>query len=524
MNKVKSAIITTLFVLAALVLLFFATVSCNVPGSNGVDRYNSFLSCIKLGSDFSGEAYTVLYPEGVISAADYYAGIPDVAEGAAADSDEAKAKKEYEDKYVQKGGVFVEKDKLEGEGAENQFKADVANDASIISSRLGKKGYSSYSVKVENDYSSRVAVPTGFTYAAYNNLDASARSNALSVVSNTIASVAASGTLSLRTSDQSLSTDVSGITVDGTKYYKLTRVQEDITSIFKGFSKYSMGGNNAVKVRLTSEGKGRINTITSKIVGSTDTALSFFVGEIRLIALNLEEAIDGKSFYITVVNNPDNSSVAQDYAITLQSALKGENLTRNYLAEEAPEVIAGTATLGNFGALMLLLAVVIIFVCAAVLSLIRYKWLGLVNTFTILLFALIAICAVQLLAIEITIASALMIVLGLLLLVGCNFYIFESVKGELKSGKIVQAAIKSAYKKTVAAYLDLHIILLAVGLLLTLVGVGEVMACGAILLTSVLASYALIWFTRFMWYVVSTPVRDKFKFGGFKREVNDYED
>ena len=41
MGKIKSAIITAILLAAILVLGFFATVSCAVPNSNGVKRYNS---------------------------------------------------------------------------------------------------------------------------------------------------------------------------------------------------------------------------------------------------------------------------------------------------------------------------------------------------------------------------------------------------------------------------------------------------------------------------------------------------
>ena len=48
---------------------------------------------------------------------------------------------------------------------------------------------------------------------------------------------------------------------------------------------------------------------------------------------------------------------------------------------------------------------------------------------------------------------------------------------------------------------------------------GAAAACGLILVVGTLVSYVLYWFTRFMWYVLSSPQRNKFAFGGFKREV-----
>ena len=80
MGKIKSAIITSLLVAAILVLAFFSLVSMQVPGSGGVDRYNSFISSINLGADITGEAHAVLYPDGVISAEDYNFSLPEDAD------------------------------------------------------------------------------------------------------------------------------------------------------------------------------------------------------------------------------------------------------------------------------------------------------------------------------------------------------------------------------------------------------------------------------------------------------------
>ena len=52
-------------------------------------------------------------------------------------------------------------------------------------------------------------------------------------------------------------------------------------------------------------------------------------------------------------------------------------------------------------------------------------------------------------------------------------------------------------------------------------GAGEAAACGFIFFIATIASYVLYWFTRFMWYVLSSPVKDKFKFCGIKREAYD---
>ena len=68
MSKAKSVVITVLLALVMAVAAFFAFVS--FPGGNA-ERYNSFLSNIHLGADFTGYAYTTIYPEGVYTAEEY---------------------------------------------------------------------------------------------------------------------------------------------------------------------------------------------------------------------------------------------------------------------------------------------------------------------------------------------------------------------------------------------------------------------------------------------------------------------
>lgn len=69
MSKAKSVIITVVLALAVAVAAFFAAIS--FPVANNVKRFNSLVSQIHLGAQYSGYAYTTVYPEGVITAGEY---------------------------------------------------------------------------------------------------------------------------------------------------------------------------------------------------------------------------------------------------------------------------------------------------------------------------------------------------------------------------------------------------------------------------------------------------------------------
>ena len=507
MGKVKSAIITALLVAAIVVLSLFAVISCDVPGSNGVKRYNSFISSIHRGGDLSGEAYTLLYPEGVISVSDY---------SLVAEDEANEDYQEYKDKYVPHGGVYVDKDKHTDTDA---LKESVAKDAGILLKRFGEKGYAGYSVSIEDDYVIRVSVPTNFTYAAYkfnkdanSYNDASGRSAALSDISSTVQILTYSGDMSLR---------------DGTDYEtsnSILSIKEDFASYFDNISYYLMGGTRAVKMDLSKEGFEKLNEVLT-LSTETEKSAYIFIGENNTtLTLTMGKALENRTLLFT----PDGATTAaSNYAIVLNSVMNGGVLANSYNTDTAGSgtvIVAGTPAFGEYAAIYVLVALLLVLVAGIVASVVKYKKLGLVNVIMSVIYALVIVCALLLIEIQLTVGGAVTIVLGYALLTFTNFRVFEAVRGETLAGRTLQASVKTGYKKTLFSVLDLHAILVVVSAIIALVCKGELAACGLILFVAVLASYILYWFTRFMWFVISSPVKDKFKFCGFKREVLEDED
>ncbi len=495
MSKIKSAIITAFLLAAIIVLALFATVSCNVPGSNGVKRYNSFISSIRLGSAFTGEAYAILYPEGVISSADYDLVVND---------SENKDKDEYPDKYTGYGSLYVENDKL-GENSE-EFANSVAADAKILADRFGGLGYS---VTVEDKYSVKLSVPTNFTYAAFTGKNSDTRSSALSVISHSVQYLILDGALSLR----------DGSDYDSSK--SILPIRDNVSDYFKSVSFYSMAGQYAVKLTLSDEGFEKLNTAVTS--GESGKSAYFFVGETNLnLTVSLGTALTEKTMLYSA-----EKSYAEDFSILLKSVADGNLLTNSYNKDgvnNATNIVSLTPVLGEYAAIYLLVAMLLVMTGAIVGSVVKYKKLGLVNAIMVFIYALVLVTSAMLLEIEITVAGAFMAALGLALMCFANFRVFEAVRAETETGRTIQASVKLGYKKTLFTILDLHAILLVAALIVTLIGVGEVAACGFIFFIATISSYVLYWFTRFMWYVISSPVKDKFKFCGYKREVLDDED
>ncbi|MDE7167653.1 MAG: hypothetical protein K2O28_02245 [Clostridia bacterium] len=498
MGKVKSAIITALVVAAVLILSLFATISCPL---NEVERYNSFISSIHMGSDLTGEAYALFYPEGVISPSDYWSVVND--EGNPNREEYMSGYNPHPTADAESASVFVENEQY---GPDKALLGSVAKDAEIISARFAQKGYSKYSVSVVDGYVIKVSVPTNFTYSAFKGYDATARSEELTKIGNTIKYLTLSGELDLKNGQEDTAKTIIPVSYNG------------FETFFSGANYYGVGGNHVVQIKLNDEGYKNLNNIIGNLSDGTGY---FFVGKTCIgLQLTYGENITGKTLNFQV-----GEASAKDYSIVLDSVINGNTLTNNYNHNgEKTEVIAITPSFGESAVVWLFVLLLLALIGAIAISVVKYKKLGLVNGLIAVAFSAIMITAILLTGIQLTVAGAFILVLGLALLTFSNFRVFEAVRKETLTGRTIQASVKTGYKKSLTTILDLHIVILVAAALFALICTGELAACGLILFIATIASYVLHWFTRFMWFVISSPVKDKFKFCGYKREVLDDED
>lgn len=509
MGKVKSAVITVLLAVLMAVAAFFAFISFPV---GKVNRLNSIASTIHLGADYSGYAYTTIYPKGVLSAEEYNALDKEDEDGNAT-----------ADKYTAVGSLYVEKEK---HSDIEELKSQVTADAAVLNERFGQKGYSSYSVAVEDGLAIKISVPTNYSYAAYKGYDTSSSSTDLNNATASFTSMVADGVLTLRTTDKTITVEDSAYNstednltdtalVNGSKTYSLAG-SDDAAEYFKSVTSRSVGKQAAITFNFTKEGREKFGLVTTRAASSSSQTIYFFVGDTQVLSFKCESTVDSSSLSL----QSDSLSTAQNSAITLNSAIKGKILQADY--NTVSEVLTSTAAGGENAALFALIASLIVLVILAVLSIVFFKKLGAVNAMMALILALVEVYALQLLSIQVTFAVIFASLIGLALLMVANAIVFAEVKRLVSTGRTIQASIKEAYKNVLTAVTDIHIVLVVVSILLATVAVGELAACGLILLVATVASYVLYWFTRFMWYVTSSPVRDKFGFAGLKRVV--YED
>lgn len=503
MGKVKSAIITSLLVIAIVVAAFFGVASFNVSSTQ---RLNSVASSIHLGGEFSGYAYTTLYPEGVISAQDYKF----------LEEDEAQD-------YTAVGGVYVSNDKNV-----DDLKADVQNDAAIINDRFAQKGLSSFTVAVEDGLAIKVSIPTNYTYAAYKG-DGNSRSADYSVALATISALTADGRFTFRTTDKSVSvTDDEGTSttlyaredeytstaqVSSSDTYSLVKKSEDISSYVKSVSNFTFGTTSVISFDLTESGRARMRDITTYIASTSSQTLYVFLGDTQMLQISCTSTIDSDTLQFT----SSDANSASNSAIALNSAINGNELALTY--SDTARAFSTVASAGENAALFAAIACLLLVVAVIVIAVVKYKKLGIVFGLNALVFALVMLYAFLILSVQVTTAVLLTAAAGLALFTFSNFYVFEETRTQCKTGKVIQSAVKAAYKRTAFALLDAHVVVLALAIFLTFVGAGSVASCGLALIIATIASYALYWFTRFMWYVLSSNTKDRFAFCGFKREV-----
>ncbi len=509
MNKVKSAIITAIVVAAIVVAAVFGVASFNIGVA---DRYNSIAANIPLGSEFSGYVYTNVYPEGVLSADDY-----------AALDDEDKAS------YEARGGLYVS---LEESGFESyeELAAAVESDASVVAARLGDRGLTDFEVTVTDGAAIVAAVPSRYTYAAYKGDSSTDHSNALSVAASTLSMLLADGELTLRTTDGSITVDEdAGTTYDTTRFadeytdadilgdgsatYPFVSSNEDVASYFSSVSAFTFGGSHVLTLNLSEEGREAIHTISTYAASSSSQTMYLCIGDTQILSIPCSATIDTDVMQYTMSTH----DAAMDAASVLNSVVSGSQLEVDY--QPLVSVLSGTARGGENAALLAFIGCIVVLAAVCVAFVIKYKKLGGVLAMSCVILALVLLYALNILAIQTGIAVLVTCGLALVLFGAANLWLLAEVRAQCKTGKTMQAAVKAAYKRVLLPVVDIHAVVLVAAILVAAVCAGEAAACGLILVVGTIASYALWWFTRLMWFVCSAPVRNKFAFGGFKREV-----
>lgn len=499
MGKKKSAALIVLFTVVLVGLVFMSVASFPV---SAVYNYNSLLSMIDLSTDLGGGYTAVYYPEGVISQEEYNALAADYEDK----KDEADAPENPKDLYHQYGGVYIENESWNSdeEDVTEAFRNEFDSAFRALQNRFEQKSYSAYSIKLQDGYTIRVDVP-------YTDED----------VTTMFDTMAYSGRLYFSDSGPTVSLAAKNILMEGTSEY------------IREAGAMAYGGNGyATYIRFTSAGQAEFASITESLAnsssssesgGDTTATLYIYMGENILTSAPVESAMNQDTVYIYNTNSPMTQGEAETLAAVINSALIDENVFDINL--DASRIATFEPTLGVNAALIAAIVFGALIVVMLIVSLIRFKGMGLAHLYGFLTYAVVfVLCLAFIDAVQLSVAGVIAIALSAAVMVFFNWYAFKNIREEFASGKTLTASVKAGYKKSLAFTIDAHIVLLLLSAALCLISTGTMFYAGLILvLGTVISAACTLAVTRFCLYVFLAQPKNKIAFCNLKREETEDE-
>lgn len=499
MGKKKSAALIILFTVVLVGLVFMSVASFPV---SAVYNYNSLLSMIDLGTDLGGGYTTVYYPEGVISQEEYNALVADYEDR----QDEEDAPENPKDLYHQHGGIYIENESWND--AENDvteaFRNEFESAFRALQNRFEQKSYTAYSIKLQDDYTIRVEVP----YTEEN-------------ASTMFDMMAYSGSLYFSDSDNTVSLANKNVLMNGTSEY------------IREAGAVAYGNGYAAYIRFTSEGQAEFADITGSLVensssdsggsGNASATLYIYLGENVLTSATVTSAMDQDTVYIYNDSNPMGQGEAETLAAVINSALVEENVFD--ISLDASRVATFAPTLGENAALITAIVFGVLIVAMLVVTLVRYKGMGLAHLYGFLTYAVVFIlCLAFIDVIQLSIAGVIAIALSAAIMVFFNWYAFKNIREEFATGKTLTASVKAGYKKSLAFTIDAHIVLLLLSAAICLISTGTMFYAGLIfVLGTVISAACTLAVTRFCLHVFLAQPKNKIAFCNLKREETEDE-
>ena len=500
MGKKKSAALIILFTVVLVGLIFMSVASFPV---SAVKNYNSLLSIIDLGTDLGGGYTTVYYPEGVISQEEYNALVADYDDR----KDEENAPEDPEDLYYPHRGVYLSiGDVCNADGEVlDSFRNEFESAFRALQYRFEQKSYSAYSIKLQDDYTVRVDVP-------FTDED----------ITTMFDTMAYSGSLYFSDSGSDVSLAAKNILMEGTSEYI-----REAGAVAYGSSGY------ATYIRFTSAGQAEFASITESLANSSSSdssdsssstaTLYIYLGENILTSASVDSALDQDTVYIYNTGSPMSQGDAETLAAVINSALIEDNQFDINL--DASRIATFEPTLGANAALITAIAFGALIVAMLIVSLVRYKGMGLAHMYGFLTYAvLLVLCLAFIDTVQLSIAGVIAVALSAAVMVFFNWYAFNNIREEFATGKTLTASIKAGYKKSLAFTIDAHIVLLLLSAAICLISTGTMFYAGLIfVLGTIISAACTLAVTRFCLHVFLAQPKNKIAFCSLKREETEDE-
>ena len=531
MGKKKSVVLMVLITVVLVVLtLFTACPKFWFPWNDGLKGWNAVTTeFIDFGSDYEGGYYAYYYPEGVISEAQYKNDLEAAEKALEAAQDEAngaeteavkKAKKALEEQqtgFIRHGGLYLDKSAdfiTEGDGISDDFTKEMENLYAVISERFSQKGYTGYSVSVVDDYAFRVEVPSPAS-----NYDEKTAGNVNP--KQVLQMFALTGELTLK--------------LDGVEVDELAVAGDDgkASKFIKSFAVNSQFAYRYIRVSLTSKGAelierlkaaGSIPSQSTATSQDTSKGLWLFVGETAMMPI-FSENIASSTVLKCAYNEAEVSDFLQTNVIVLNSALKHGGFSFSF-REVNSEIRTQSHPYGGNDAAAMLIVLLSLTVAAIVVAIVLCKKYGVVFAYmacTYLSLTGLAMAFITPGVFEFTLGTALVYVLGLVLMLFFHVKNYATIKGLVGMGKTVNSSVSLGYKNTLNLTVDVYAAL-ALSALAMLIGIAGVstLCWQALICLAVAALCNLLW-GRVINHLLLSASKDKYEYFGLVREDDDDE-
>ena len=522
MGKKKSVVLMALLTIVIAVLcVITAFPTFTLPFTNGIKSWNPAVMQYDLGMDLGGGYYAYYYPKGVISETEYKSNLS-MLENAAADetltADEKAEKQQevddYKGAYVQHGGLYLSTDPEFGllgddkKSLDPEFVEAFNAATEEISARYAAKNYDDYRVAVVDDCALRVELP-----ASENTKNQTAKENA----TQALVVFALTGDMNIK---------VGGEVVEQLKDDDTSA--KDLIKSIKVKTQYEVV---YLQMEFTSAGKEMLEDFKSKASSSstdsttgesTETTMDICIGDETMLSIKSEHVDENRVKY-TVAEEADKRYV-ETLAVLLNSVMKNDGFDVEFETLSSSEVREFAPTYNKNVLMFQYAALASIIVGLLVFAIVKTGRFGVVNAYVSLSYvSIVGICYAFISkgVLAVTPGSALIFLIGLVLVNVMHHYVYNAIKGEFALGKTVESSVKNGYKKTLWVTIDVYAVLL-LGAAALLVGTAGLHAFAIQALVCVLAGAfcSLLW-SRTINYTLLSASKNKYKYYRLVREEDD---
>ena len=256
----------------------------------------------------------------------------------------------------------------------------------------------------------------------------------------------------------------------------------------------SQSGAPVIQLRFGKVGAKLFEQITTDHVNEI---LAIYLDEELLMAPVISEPIPNGNAQINLGGGATLQD-AKDYAILMKSGAFPLSLRSVLVTQVAPTLGTETVRLSLIaGAIGIILVLIYIFI--------NYGRMGLVADLALIVYTLLVIGSLVAFRAVLTLPGIAGLILGIGMAVDANVIIFERIKDEKRSGKLMGSALKAGFERAVTTIIDSNITTLIVAAVLSYFGTGPVKGFAVTLALSIVISmFTAIMFPGLSWRFGST--------------------